>query len=39
MRARIQLPNVHFFEYLGWTATAPPGEHLGVPHRWMAISL
>ena len=39
MQARIQLPNVHFFEYLGWTATAPPAEHLGVPHRWMAISL
>ena len=39
MQARIQLPNVHFFQYLGWTATAPPADHLGVPHQWMAIAL
>lgn len=39
MQARIQLPNVHFFEYLGWTPTAPPADHLGVPHQWMAIPL
>jgi putative N-acetyltransferase (TIGR04045 family) len=39
MRARVQLPNVHFFEYLGWTPTAPPADHLGVAHQWMAIPL
>jgi putative N-acetyltransferase (TIGR04045 family) len=39
MRARVQLANVHFFEYLGWTPTAPPEDHLGVPHQWMAIPL
>jgi putative N-acetyltransferase (TIGR04045 family) len=39
MRARVQLPNVRFFEYLGWAPTAPPADHLGVPHRWMAIPL
>jgi putative N-acetyltransferase (TIGR04045 family) len=39
MQARVQAPNVRFFEYLGWTPTAPPADHLGVPHRWMAIPL
>ncbi|HEV7210522.1 MAG TPA: MSMEG_0567/Sll0786 family nitrogen starvation N-acetyltransferase [Blastococcus sp.] len=39
MRARVQLPNVPFFEYLGWTPTAPPADHLGIPHQWMAIPL
>jgi putative N-acetyltransferase (TIGR04045 family) len=39
MRARVQLPNVPFFVYLGWTPTAPPADHLGVPHQWMAIPL
>jgi putative N-acetyltransferase (TIGR04045 family) len=39
MRARVQVPNVPFFQYLGWTPTAPPADHLGVPHRWMAIPL
>ena len=39
MQARVQLPNVRFFEYLGWTSTAPPADHLGVPHQWMAIPL
>jgi putative N-acetyltransferase (TIGR04045 family) len=39
MRARVQLPNVPFFEYLGWRPTAPPASHLGVPHQWMAIPL
>lgn len=39
MRARVQLANVHFFEYLGWSPTAPPADHLGVPHQWMTIPL
>jgi predicted N-acetyltransferase YhbS len=39
MQARVQLPNVRFFEYLGWAPTAPPADHLGVPHRWMSIPL
>jgi putative N-acetyltransferase (TIGR04045 family) len=39
MQARVQLPNVPFFRYLGWAPTAPPADHLGVPHQWMAIPL
>jgi hypothetical protein len=39
MQARVQAPNVRFFEYLGWAPTAPAADHLGVPHRWMAIPL
>jgi putative N-acetyltransferase (TIGR04045 family) len=39
MRARVQALNVPFFEYLGWAPTAPPADHLGVPHRWMATPL
>jgi putative N-acetyltransferase (TIGR04045 family) len=39
MRARVQLPNVRFFVHLGWAPTAPPADHLGVPHQWMAIPL
>ncbi|GAA3168068.1 hypothetical protein GCM10010531_21070 [Blastococcus jejuensis] len=39
MQARVQAPNVRFFEFLGWEPTAPQADHLGVPHRWMAIPL
>lgn len=39
MRARVQLLNAPFFVYLGWTPTAPPADHLGVPHQWMTIPL
>ena len=39
MQARVQAVNVRFFEYLGWEPTAPEADHLGVPHRWMAIPL
>jgi putative N-acetyltransferase (TIGR04045 family) len=39
MQARVQRANVPFFEYLGWTPTAPPAHHLGVPHQWMSIPL
>jgi putative N-acetyltransferase (TIGR04045 family) len=39
MRARVQLPNVRFFVHLGWSPTAAPADHLGVPHQWMTIPL
>jgi putative N-acetyltransferase (TIGR04045 family) len=39
MQARVQLPNARFFVHLGWAPTAPPADHLGVPHQWMAIPL
>jgi putative N-acetyltransferase (TIGR04045 family) len=39
MQACVQLPNVPFFVHLGWTPTAPPADHLGMPHQWMAIPL
>jgi putative N-acetyltransferase (TIGR04045 family) len=39
MQARVQLPNVRFFVHLGWTPTASPADHLGMPHQWMSIPL
>jgi putative N-acetyltransferase (TIGR04045 family) len=39
MVARIQLPNVRFFEQLGWHADGPPGPFHGVTHQPMAIEL
>jgi putative N-acetyltransferase (TIGR04045 family) len=39
MVARIQLPNVRFFEHLGWRADGRPGPYHGVMHQPMAISL
>jgi putative N-acetyltransferase (TIGR04045 family) len=39
MVAQIQLPNVGFFEHLGWRADGPPGEYHGVMHQPMAIAL
>ena len=39
MVARIQLPNVRFFEHLGWHADGPPGPFHGVMHQPMAIPL
>jgi putative N-acetyltransferase (TIGR04045 family) len=39
MVARIQLPNVRFFEHLGWHADGPPGPYHGVIHQPMAIPL
>jgi putative N-acetyltransferase (TIGR04045 family) len=39
MVAQIQLPNVPFFEHLGWRADGPPGEYHGVMHQPMAIAL
>jgi putative N-acetyltransferase (TIGR04045 family) len=39
MVARIQLPNVRFFEHLGWHADGSPGPYHGVIHQPMAIPL
>jgi predicted GNAT family N-acyltransferase len=39
MVARIQRPNVRFFEHLGWHADGPPGPYHGVTHQPMAIPL
>lgn len=39
MIAHIQLPNVRFFEHLGWRAEGPPAPFHGVEHRLMAIGL
>jgi putative N-acetyltransferase (TIGR04045 family) len=39
MVAQIQLPNVRFFEHLGWRPDGPAGEYHGVMHQPMAIPL
>jgi putative N-acetyltransferase (TIGR04045 family) len=39
MVARIQLPNVAFFERLGWRRDGEAAPMLGVPHQPMAIEL
>jgi putative N-acetyltransferase (TIGR04045 family) len=39
MVARIQLPNVRFFEHLGWHADGPAAPYHGVTHQPMAIPL
>ena len=39
MVARVQLPNVRFFERLGWHAGGPPAPYVGVTHQPMAIPL
>ena len=39
MVAQIQLPNVPFFEHLGWHADGPPAPYHGVMHQPMAIPL
>jgi putative N-acetyltransferase (TIGR04045 family) len=39
MVAQIQLPNVRFFEHLGWHADGPAGPYHGVMHQPMAIPL
>jgi putative N-acetyltransferase (TIGR04045 family) len=39
MLAQIQLPNVRFFEHLGWHADGPPAPYHGVMHQPMAIPL
>lgn len=39
MVARIQTPNVPFFESLGWRADGATGPYLGLSHQPMAIDL
>jgi putative N-acetyltransferase (TIGR04045 family) len=39
MIAHIQLPNVSFFEHLGWHAEGAPAPFHGVEHMLMAIGL
>ena len=39
MHAHIQLPNVRFFEYLGWHLEGPVETYAGIPHQQMAINL
>ena len=39
MVARVQLPNVRFFERLGWHVDGPPAPYVGVIHQAMAIPL
>jgi putative N-acetyltransferase (TIGR04045 family) len=39
MVAQIQLPNVAFFERLGWRRRGEPADYCGRPHQQMAISL
>ena len=39
MIAHVQLPNVRFFEHLGWTAEGNPAPFHGVDHQLMSIPL
>ena len=39
MHAHIQLPNVSFFERLGWHASGPAEDYLGTSHLPMSIAL
>jgi putative N-acetyltransferase (TIGR04045 family) len=39
MIAHIQLPNVRFFEHLGWRCVGDPEPFHGVPHQLMSIGL
>jgi putative N-acetyltransferase (TIGR04045 family) len=39
MLAHVQLPNVSFFEHLGWTVEAEPATFHGVIHQLMSIGL
>ena len=39
MVARIQLPNVRFFEHLGWRRVGAPVDYVGHPHQQMLIDL
>ena len=39
MVAQVQLPNVRFFERLGWRCEGPSAPMLGVEHQPMAIEL
>lgn len=39
MTAHIQLPNVRFFESLGWACHGPLETYVGLPHQPMAIDV
>jgi GNAT superfamily N-acetyltransferase len=39
MIAHVQLPNVRFFEHLGWRAEGKPTEFHGALHQLMSIGL
>jgi len=39
MRAQIQLPNVRFFERLGWTRAGDPAPYCGFDHQPMLFDL
>jgi putative N-acetyltransferase (TIGR04045 family) len=39
MIAHVQLPNVRFFEHLGWRTQGAPGPFHGVAHQLMSIGL
>lgn len=39
MVAHVQLPNVRFFEHLGWEAEGDPVDFHGVEHQLMSIGL
>ncbi len=39
MDAHVQLPNVAFFERLGWHPVGAPSDYMGFPHQAMAIDL
>jgi len=39
MAAHIQVPNVRFFEALGWTSSGPIEIYAGLPHQPMAIDV
>lgn len=39
MLAHVQLPNVRFFQHLGWTPLDEPELYQGVPHQRMSIGL
>jgi putative N-acetyltransferase (TIGR04045 family) len=39
MTAHIQVPNVRFFEALGWSRSGPIENYVGLPHQPMAIDV
>lgn len=39
MTAHIQLPNVVFFQHLGWARAGDPELYQGIPHQPMSIGL
>jgi putative N-acetyltransferase (TIGR04045 family) len=39
MIAHVQLPNIRFFQHLGWVVDGPPSPFHGVEHQLMSIAL